>query len=85
MSSENNNKWAEMSTDELVTELKSAQSEMITRKFDNGLQGLDNPLVLRSKRRDIARMKTALRSLELASMSEEQVAKRDNIRRRRRK
>ena len=81
----NNSKWIEMSSEELVSEITAAQATLTTMKFDNGLQGLENPLELRQKRRDIARMKTELRKKELATFSPEQIAKRGEIRRRRRK
>jgi len=48
-------------------------------------KGLDNPVSLREFRRDIARLRTEVRSRELKNMSEEQLANRSKIRRRRRK
>lgn len=85
MAINNNSKWVDMSIEELISEVNSAEEKMVTMKFENGLQGLDNPLQVRQNRRDIARMKTELRKRELAAMSPEDLAKRDNIRRRRRK
>lgn len=54
-------------------------------KFDHTVSGIENPLQLRAIRRDIARIKTEIRRRELATLSPEALAKRDNIQRRRRK
>jgi len=54
-------------------------------KFDHTVNGIENPLQLRAVRRDIARIKTEIRRRELEALSPEEVSKRDNIQRRRRK
>jgi large subunit ribosomal protein L29 len=53
-------------------------------RFDHVIKGLDNPIVLREVRRDIARLKTETRRRQLAAMTEEQLNNRSKIRRRRR-
>jgi len=68
---------------ELQTELKEAQQEYVTLKFDHAVAGLENPMILRNLRRDIARLKTEIRRRELNSFSDEQLAKREKIRFRR--
>ena len=70
---------------DLKGELEATEVQYQKLKFDHAVKGLDNPLVLREVRRDIARLQTEVRRRELATMSEEQVAKRSRIRRRRRK
>ena len=70
--------------EELQQELKEAQQEYVSLKFDHSVAGLENPMVLRNLRRDIARLKTEIRRRELAQMSPEQLAKREKIRFRRR-
>ena len=54
-------------------------------RFDHTVNGIENPLQLRTVRRDVARIKTELRPREPQAMSSEELAKRDNIRRRRKK
>ncbi|HHH53209.1 MAG TPA: 50S ribosomal protein L29 [Bacteroidetes bacterium] len=68
---------------DLENELKEAQAEYTKLKFDHSVAGLENPMVLRSLRRDIARLQSEVRRRELAGMSEEQIQKRDKIRLRR--
>lgn len=70
---------------ELQSELTETQVNFQKLKFDHAIKGLDNPLVLKEVRRDIARLQTEIRRRELANMSEEQLAKRSKIRARRRK
>ncbi len=53
-------------------------------KFDHAVSGLDNPLDLREKRRNLARIKTEIRRREVANMSEDQLANRSKLRFRRR-
>jgi len=64
---------------DLENELKEAQVEYTKLKFDHAVAGLENPLVLRSLRRDIARIKTEMRRREIAAMSAKEIAKRDKI------
>ena len=75
----------EFSDAELQSELTETQVNFQKLKFDHAIKGLDNPLVLKEVRRDIARLQTEIRRRELANMSEEQLAKRSKIRARRRK
>lgn len=74
-----------MSDDDLQNQLKVTESSYHKLVFDHAVNGLSNPLEIREFRRDIARMKTEVRRRELANMSEEQIANRSKIRRRRRK
>ena len=70
---------------DLANELAETQAQYQKQQFDHAIKGLDNPILLREIRRDIARFKTELRRREVEKMSVEDVAKRDRIRRRRRK
>lgn len=70
---------------DLRSELASTEAGYQKLKFDHAIKGLDNPLVLREARRDIARLKTEIRRREIAAMDEEQLAKRSKLRARRRR
>lgn len=71
-------------TDEqLASELEELQSQYQRLKFDHAVKGLDNPMVLREMRRDIARLHTEIRRRQLANMSEAELAKRSKLRARR--
>lgn len=70
---------------DLVAEIQQTRTQYQKLKFDHAIKGLDNPLVLREIRRDIARLNTELRRRELAAMPEEALAKRSKIRARRRR
>lgn len=75
----------EFSDQELLNELQETQAQYQKLKFDHATKGLENPIVLREVRRDIARLKTEVRRRELASASEEAQSKRSKIRERRRR
>ncbi len=72
-----------MTADAINTELKQASADLVRMKFDHGSKGLQNPIELKSLKRDIARLKTELRSREIGAMTPEQLAGRSNIRLRR--
>jgi len=69
----------------LTEELKETQTQYQKLKFDHAIKGLDNPLILKDVRRDIARLQTEVRKREVAKMSEADLNKRTKIRRRRRR
>lgn len=75
----------EFTDENLANELKETQLQYQKLTFDNALKGLENPLVLREVRRDIARLKTEQRARELSNASAEDLAARDRIRQRRKK
>lgn len=85
MASKKYQQLQEFSDDELNNELQETEAQYQKLRFDHAVTGLDNPLVLREVRRDIARMHTEVRSRELAGMSEAELAKRSKIRARRRR
>jgi large subunit ribosomal protein L29 len=72
-----------MTVESLTEELKLANADLNRMQFDHASKGLENPLVLNTLRKDIARLNTELRSRELKAMSTEQLAKRSKIRLRR--
>ena len=83
-----NNKSKELqalSDEDLRSQLEETVLSYDKMKFEHSVNGIEQPLQLRSTRRDIARMQTEIRSREMANMSAEEIAKRDNILRRRRK
>ena len=75
----------EFTSEELASELKETQAQYQKLKFDHATRGLDNPLVLREVRRDIARIQTAIRQRELGELSEKEIAGRSKKRARRRR
>ncbi|MFZ1678451.1 MAG: 50S ribosomal protein L29 [Saprospiraceae bacterium] len=75
----------EMSDADLKAELTQMNGQYHKLRFDHTIKGLDNPVTLRSTRRDIARIQTEMRRREMTTMSPEQTAKRSRIRSRRKK
>jgi len=75
----------EFSAEDLANELKETKMQYQKQKFDHALKGLDNPLVLRDIRRDIARLQSEVRRREIAAMDDVAIANRSKIRLRRRK
>ena len=58
----------EFSNEDLVAELTETEAQFSKLKFDHAIKGLDNPLVLKEVRRDIARLRTEMRKRELAEV-----------------
>jgi large subunit ribosomal protein L29 len=75
----------EFSDADLLTELQGSEADYIKMSFDHAVKGLDNPMELRSMRRDIARLKAEVRRREMAQMTPRELGKRSKIRARRRK
>jgi len=70
---------------DLQAELDATESKFQKMEFDHAVTGLDNPLLIREVRRDIARLKSEIRRRELAKASPEDLASRSKIRARRRR
>ncbi len=68
---------------DLLTELKETEAQYHKLKFDHSIKGLDNPIILKNVRRDIARINTEIRRREVANMTAEDIAGRSKIRERR--
>ncbi|MCB0559615.1 MAG: 50S ribosomal protein L29 [Lewinellaceae bacterium] len=75
----------EFSDADLQSELRDTEAQYQKLKFDHAIKGLDNPLVLREVRRDIARLRTEARRRAIAAMSAEELANRSKKRARRRR
>ena len=54
-----------MTNDELVAKLDSLKEELFNLRFRHATGQLENPTVLRTVKKDIARVKTILREREL--------------------
>ena len=61
------NKIKEMASPELEKELVDLTTELFKLKFSLATNGLDNHMRIKEVKRDIARIKTELRSRELAN------------------
>ena len=59
------NKVREMTDVELNNELSNLKAELFKLRFQSATNQLDNPLQIKSVRKDIARIKTILREREL--------------------
>jgi len=75
----------EFNDEELANELKETEKQYLKLTFDHSVKGIDNHMLVRDMRRDIARLNTEIRRREINNMSEEELAKRSKIRQRRRK
>lgn len=75
----------EFSDADLLNELKETETQFQKMRFDHAIKGLDNPLMIRAVRRDIARLQTEVRRRELVTASETELAQRSRIRARRKK
>lgn len=84
MSKKKNQEMRNLAIEDLQNELSEAQVNYNKMLYDHSVQPMDNPLVIREMRRDIARLKTEVRRRELNDFSPEQLAKREKIRDRRR-
>ena len=73
----------EFSAEELQNELVETQEQLKKLKFDHAIRGLENPLLLKEVRRDVARIQTEVRRREVAAMTPEQLSRRTKIRARR--
>lgn len=70
---------------DLQNELKETRVQYQKLKFDHTIKGLDNPLLLRDVRRDIARLISEIRRRQVNEMSAEDLANRSKIRARRKR
>lgn len=61
----------EMTDKELQTKLNELKSELFFLRFKNATNQLTNPMVIVETRRDIARIKTAIRQREIARAKDE--------------
>jgi len=57
----------ELTTDEIAARVEQLQEELFRLRFRRATMELENPILLRTIKRDIARLKTVLRERELSS------------------
>lgn len=55
----------EMNVTELTQELQELKSELFKFRFQHATNQLDNPIKLKNVKKDIARVKTVIREMEL--------------------
>ena len=64
-------KMRDMTEIELNTELSKMKKELFNLRFQHATGQLENPLKMRELKKDIARVKTIIREMELASAAAE--------------
>jgi len=57
----------ELTADEINARITQLQEELFRLRFRSATQELENPMLLRTLRKDIARLKTVLRERELST------------------
>ncbi|MEX2581991.1 MAG: 50S ribosomal protein L29 [Gemmatimonadota bacterium] len=57
----------ELTEDEIASRIEQLQEELFRLRFRRATVELENPMLLRTIKRDIARLKTVLRERELTS------------------
>jgi large subunit ribosomal protein L29 len=57
----------ELSVEEIQNKMSEAQEELFRLRFRGATQQIENPSLIKSLRRDIARMRTILRERETAN------------------
>jgi large subunit ribosomal protein L29 len=57
----------DMTVDEIGARINQLQEELFRLRFRSATQELENPMLLRTLRKDVARLKTVLRERELLS------------------
>ena len=56
----------DLTTDEIRARVTEAQEELFRLRFRSATQQIDNPSLIKSLRRDVARMRMILREREMA-------------------
>ncbi|MBQ9279634.1 MAG: 50S ribosomal protein L29 [Clostridia bacterium] len=59
------NEYKKMTSSDLEKELVELKSELFKLRFQNATNGLDNPMKIKTTKKNIARVKTVLREKEL--------------------
>ncbi|HUP88072.1 MAG TPA: 50S ribosomal protein L29 [Longimicrobiales bacterium] len=54
----------DLSTEEITTKISEAQEELFRLRFRSATQQIENPSLIKSLRRDVARMRTILTERE---------------------
>jgi large subunit ribosomal protein L29 len=71
--------------EDLQAELTTLEQEYQQLRFDHVVRSLPNPMEIRDARRNIARVRTALRQLDIQGMTPEDTEQRSKLRLRRRR
>tara|TARA_B100000700_G_scaffold198666_1_gene218540 strand:+ start:227 stop:418 length:192 start_codon:yes stop_codon:yes gene_type:complete len=58
------NKYKDLSVDELNKELKDKKEALFNLRFQKSLQQLDHPIMIRRMKKEIARIKTRINSVK---------------------
>ena len=61
----------ELSVNELENKLKQLKSELFNLRFQLAINQLENPMRISAVRKDIARIKTVIREVELGEIEQE--------------
>jgi large subunit ribosomal protein L29 len=61
----NSNKLRDLTPDELIVKLNDLKSELFNLRFQLATGQLDNPMKIKNVKKDIARVKTILRELDI--------------------
>ena len=56
--------YRNMSETDLLTQISESETALAKMKFGHQIAGTENPMTIRNKRREIARMKTVLTELK---------------------
>lgn len=59
------NEMKDLSTNDLIKKLSELKAELFNLRFQQAINQLDNPLRMKTVKKDIARVKTVIRELEL--------------------
>lgn len=57
----------DLTDDEIKSRISDAQEELFRLRFRSATQQIENPSLIKSLRRDVARMRTILRQREMAN------------------
>ena len=60
--------YQEMSKEELTQELTALKAELFNLRFQHAINQLENPMRMKEVKKDIARIKTVLRQLEMKNV-----------------
>ena len=63
----------DLTIDELKTRLEDSNLEYANLRFQHATHQLQNPLLLRSKRREVARLKTVIHEFDMGTRKPKQV------------
>lgn len=77
------NNLKDLTLDALTADVVQAKQELARIKFDHASKGVTDPKLIGQTKKEVARMLTEIRAREISALTPEQLAKRSNIRLRR--